>query len=111
MKSNQKIGWVKFWTPKDDWYYLREPEREKYLTLFNQAVRNAMDKGGNLIGVYKCRGQSEWMRFEIWEFPSVNIIIDFTQELESIRHYQYFAEDNTVGRKYQRVGSNYSWII
>ncbi len=111
MAEKQKIGWVKFWTPKDDWYYLTETERESYIAQFDQAVTEARDGGADLIGVYKCRGQSEWMRFEIWEFPSLDDVIAFTRTLESIGHYQYFAEDNTVGRKYERIASRDSWVI
>ena len=111
MAETQKIGWVKFWTPKDDWYYLDKKERERYLEAFEQAANDARKAGAQLVGVYKCRGQSEWMRFEVWEFPSLEQIVDFTHSLEAIGHYQYFEEDNTVGRKYERTGSKSSWVI
>jgi hypothetical protein len=111
MKENQRIGWVKFWTPKDDWYYLSFEERKQYLSLFSEAKTIAKAKGANLIGVYKCRGQSEWMRFEVWEFLAPDDVIEFTRSLESIGHYQYFSESNTIGRKYERIGSEESWVI
>ena len=105
------IGWVKYWTPKDDWYYLSEEEREKYINQYNQIVEKTKESGADLIGVYKCRGQSSWMRFEFWEFPAVEDIIEFTNQLEEIGHYQFFEEDHTVGRKYQRNTQKDSWVV
>lgn len=105
------IAWVKFWRPTDDWYALNEQGREQYLTDFHRTVEQAKAEGAELIGVYKCRGQSEWLSFEVWEFPNLDQIIKFTEALDRIGHYQYFKEDRTAGRKYERVGSKSSWVI
>ena len=111
MENSQKIGWIKFWTPKDDWYYLDENGRDEYISSFNKIVEDAKKTGAELLGVYKCRGQSIWMRFEMWEFPNVDGVIDFTRKLEGIGHYQYFEEANTIGRKYERTGDKDNWVI
>ena len=109
--ASQPLGWIKFWKPKDDWYYLAPSERQSYLDDFARVVDQTTQKGGRLIGTYKCRGQSIWARFEVWEFPDVQTLIDFSNELEEIGHFQYFAEDHTVGRRYERAGQADSWII
>jgi hypothetical protein len=109
--SDQPLGWVKFWKPKDDWYYLEASERQAYLDGFAQAVARATERGAHLLGTYKCRGQSPWARFEIWEFPDLQVLIDLTNDLEQIGHFRFFAEDHTVGRRYERAGSADSWVI
>ena len=109
--STQPLGWIKFWKPKDDWYYLPPAERQTYLNNFAKVVARANERGARLIGTYKCRGQSPWARFEVWEFPDLQVLIDLSNDLEEIGHFQYFAEDHTLGRRYERVGAADSWVI
>jgi hypothetical protein len=105
------LGWIKFWTPKDDWYALDAKAREKYLDGLKTVEDRALSLGGRLIGTYKCRGQSSWARFEMWELPNLQALIEITNELEQIGHYQYFSESNTFGRQYMREGDPDSWVI
>ena len=105
------IGWVKFWKPKDDWYYLPTDTRRAYLDAYRRLTDDVQLNGACLLGTYACRGQSSWSRFEVWEFPSLQAVIDFTHELEEIGHYQYFSESNTVGRRYEKRGNADSWVI
>lgn len=109
--AQRPIAWVKFWKPKDDWYYLDPSERETYLNAYTELVNTVTEEGARLLGTYKCRGQAKWARFEVWEFPNLQMIIDLTNDLEEIGHFQYFAEDNTVGRRYKREGDANSWVI
>jgi hypothetical protein len=109
--ATKPLGWVKFWTPKDDWYYLSSDDRQKYFDDYEKVVSQALEKGAVLIGTYKCRGQSPWLRFEVWEFPEISILIEFSNSLEDIGHFQYFEEDNTVGRKYVRSRDPNSWVV
>lgn len=109
--STQPLGWIKFWKPKDDWYYLSPADRQIYLDKFAQVVARATERGACLIGTYKCRGQSSWARFEVWEFPDLQVLLDLSHDLEEIGHFQYFAEDHTVGRRYERTGAADSWVI
>lgn len=108
---NTPVGWVKFWKPKDDWYYLDPEERQTYLNDYVAATEDVTAQGARLIGTYKCRGQSTWSRFEVWEFPELHLLIDFTHRLEEIGHFQYFAEENTVGRRYEKAGDAESWVL
>jgi hypothetical protein len=107
----QPVGWVRFWSPKDDWYYLDPAERSVYLEGHDRALERAIACGARLLGVYKCRGQSRWARFEAWEFPSLDVLLDLTDDLEEIGHFQYFSEDRTFGRRYDRRGDPESWVI
>jgi hypothetical protein len=108
---SEPIGWIKFWKPKDDWYYLESTERQAYLDAYANVVARASEQGARLVGTYKCRGQSQWARFELWEFPDLQAVVDLTNALEEIGHFQYFAEENTIGRRYERRGDPQSWVI
>ncbi len=105
------VGWFKRWKPTDDWYYLSEEDRHTYLSQREALFRDVQARGARLLGTYKVRGQSSWSRFECWEFPSVDAIVQFTNSLEEIRHYQYFQEENMVGRRYEPVPAADSWVI
>lgn len=109
--NEQPLGWIRYYTPKDDWHYLSVDERDRYLTDFKHLVDATCQKGARKIGTYKCRGQSPWMRFELWEFPSITLLIEFSNELESIGHYQYFEEDHSVGRLYDPDYSPNHWTV
>lgn len=107
----QPIGWIRLYKPKDDWYYLTSQTRQTYMDGLAAVVERAEARGARRLGSYKCRGQSQWARFEVWEFPDVQALIDLTQALEEIRHFQYFAEDHTVGRRYERDLDADGWAI
>jgi hypothetical protein len=109
--ANQSLGWVKFWTPKDDWYYLTPDERQEYWDAYERVTAQVIANGAKLLGTYKCRGESPWFRFEVWEFPDISELIAYSNSLEAIGHFQYFEEQNTVGRKYERVKDAKSWIV
>jgi Family of unknown function (DUF6616) len=105
------IGWVKFWKPQDDWYYLTPEARQSYLDALARVTARATERGARQLGKYKCRGQSPWARFEVWEFPDLQALIDMTNDLEEIGHYRYFAEDHTVGYRYETAGQADTWVI
>lgn len=109
--NNEPLGWVKFLTPKDDWYYIDSEERNRYYENYEKITSKVFEKGAKLIGTYKCRGQSPWFRFEVWEFPLLAILIDFSNALEDIGHYKYFEEENVFGRKYLRNTDPENWLI
>ena len=94
------LNWINFYNPTDDWYYISENERKTYINKYNEIIKYVKNNGGKLIGSYKSRSNSEWSRYEIWEFPSVEMIVEMNNQLEEIGHYQYFEENHVIGRKY-----------
>jgi hypothetical protein len=110
-QSSQPLGWINFWKPKDDWYYLAPDARRAYFDQYVEVVKRAEGAGARRLGSYKCRGQSLWSRFEVWEFPDLRVLVEMNQALEEIGHYQYFAEDNTVGRRYDREPDPNTWVL
>lgn len=109
--TSEPIGWVRFWKPTDDWYYLDTETRQAYLEAFESVKSRVLEQGAQLLGAYRCRGQSPWARFEVWEFPNLETLIEMTHALETIGHFQYFAEDHTVGRRYEFQGDYQSWML
>ena len=105
-KMNNSFNWLNFFNPTDDWYYLTDKERKKYLVNYLKIVEATKKKGAKLIGSYKCRSNSEWARYDIWEFPSIEIIVEMNNELEEIGHFQFFEENHVLGRKYRKFNKD-----
>ncbi len=104
-KENMKncLSWINFYNPTDDWYYLKEKDKTTYLQKYAQVVEQIKSEGAKLLGSYKCRANSEWSRYDIWEFPTIDIIVKMSNQLEEIGHYQYFEENHVMGRKYNKI--------
>ena len=96
------LGLINFYNPTDDWYYLEEQEKSIYLQKYNKVVEHVKSKGAQLLGSYKCRSNSEWSRYDVWEFPSIEIIVEMNNQLEEIGHFQFFEENHVMGRKYKK---------
>ena len=109
--SGELIGWIKFWKPKDAWYNLGRSEREKYFLRYRELTGKIVKDGARLVGTYKCRGQSAWERFEVWEFPDLQTLVSFTDGLEEINHFLYFSSDHIFGRKYEQILNPDSWVV
>lgn len=110
-EAGQPIGWIKFWKPKDDWYALDARSRETYYNQYQALSQRAIEQGAHLVGKYKCRGQSDWERFEFWEFPRLEVLVEFTNALEEINHFLYFSENATFGRRYDPRLDPKSWVV
>ena len=110
-QTSAPLGWINFWKPIDAWYYASPGERASYLAQRAEIARLAEGAGARRVGSYKCRGRSSWPRFEVWEFPSLETLVQMTERLEAVGHYRYFAESNTVGRRYTSVPDPESWEL
>ncbi len=97
--TGTSFGWVSFSRPKDDWYYLPREERERLLQRW-EAVRNeAISQGAAHLGDFEVRASSCWARMAMWEFADLAILTEMIDALSEASYYQYFAEENTFGRK------------
>ena len=104
---NNCLGWINFYNPTDDWYYLEEQEKTIYLQKYNKVVEHVKSKGVQLLGSYKCRSNSEWSRYDVWEFPSIELIVEMNNLLEEIGHFQFFEENHVMGRKYKKFTEDF----
>jgi hypothetical protein len=106
--GDERIGWINYWKPKDEWYYLPRDDRERLLHEWN-AIRAAAAAGGaNQFGVYECRASTSWARVALWEFPSLDALTTMIDALSEAGYYQYFAEENAFGRRTEDPYRNFS---
>jgi hypothetical protein len=97
--SGSSFGWVSFSRPKDDWYYLPREERVRLLQAWEAIRSDAISRGAAHLGDYEVRASSSWARMAMWEFSDLAILTEMIDALSEASYYQYFAEENTFGRK------------
>lgn len=104
---NEPIGWVSFWKPRDAWYYSTGERRSELLERWNVIRSRAETAGAEVTGHYECRANSEWARMSVWQFPTLETLLNMLDELEEAEYYQYFAEENLLGRRTTVPYANY----
>jgi len=106
-KREEALGWVNFWKPKDDWYYLPREERVRLLQQWDDIRQQAVAQGAIRIGTYECRASSAWARVSTWEFPSLELLTGMVDALSDAGYFEYFAEENAFGRRTNEPMQNY----
>ena len=102
-----RIGWVNFWKPKDEWYYLSRAERDRLLGEWEAIREAAIARGAVCFGSYECRASTAWARVALWEFPDLDALTGMVDALAAAAYYQYFAEENAFGRRTEEPFANY----
>ncbi len=97
--TGTSFGWVSFSRPKDDWYYLPREERERLLQSWEAVRKEAISQGATHLGDFEVRASSSWARMAMWEFADLATLTEMIDALSEASYYQYFAEENTFGRK------------
>jgi hypothetical protein len=97
--TSSSFGWVSFSKPKDDWYYLPLDERERLIQSWAAVRDAAIAKGAAHLGDFEVRASSSWARMAMWEFADLVTLTEMIDALSEASYYQYFAEENTFGRK------------
>ena len=97
--TGSSFGWVSFSRPKDDWYYLPHAERERLMQRWSELRDEAIAQGATHRGDFEVRATSSWARMAIWEFSNLQTLTELIDDLSEASYYQYFAEENTFGRK------------
>ena len=93
----ERIGWINFWKPKDEWYYLSRDERERLMGEWEAIRTAAKSEGARQLGTYECRASTAWARVSLWEFPELDVLTRMVEALADAAYYQYFAEENAFG--------------
>ncbi len=101
------IGWINFWKPKDEWYYLAPDERRRLLAAWEAIRGHAGARGARNLGSYECRASTAWARVALWEFPNLETLTDMVDALSDAGYYQYFAEENAFGRRTEEPYLNF----
>ena len=97
--SAERIGWINFWKPIDEWYYLSRDDRERLMGEWEAIRAVATSAGANRLGSYECRASTAWARVSLWEFPRLDVLTRMVDALADAAYYQYFAEENAFGRR------------
>lgn len=102
------VSWISFWKPKDAWYYAGPERREALLARWGAIRQSAVDAGARVVGDYECRANTIWARMSVWEFPTLEPLLAMLDHLEEAEYYQYFADDNVLGRRTDEPFANYA---
>ena len=103
----ERLGWVNFSRPRDDWYYLAHADRERLLHTWQQIHATAVTAGAQRFGVYEVRASTHWARLAMWEFPDLDVLTTMVDALSDAEYYRYFAEENAFGRASDDPFANY----
>jgi hypothetical protein len=91
------ILWLHHSRPRSRWYELPTAERERLLAGW-QALDNAsVQAGGEHLGDYRVRGQSDWSTVSVWRFPDVDAVFAHWQERVRAGYSTWFAFGNAMG--------------
>ena len=101
------IGWINFWKPKDEWYYLPPQERTRLLAAWEAIREGAVARGARRLGSYECRASTAWARVALWELPDLETLTGMVEALSEAGYYQYFAEENAFGRRTEEPYENF----
>ncbi|MFN8662971.1 MAG: DUF6616 family protein [Thermomicrobiales bacterium] len=104
---SERLGWVNFSRPRDDWYYLSPADRERLLDTWQQIHAAAEAAGAQRFGVYEVRASTRWARLAVWEFPDLRVLTGMVDALSDAEYYRYFAEENAFGREIDDPFANY----
>jgi hypothetical protein len=106
-QRQEPLGWISYWKPKDEWYYLPRDKREELLEQWEEIRQGAITRGAQRVGNYECRANTRWARVSVWEFPGLELLRNMVTELEETSYYYYFAEQNAFGRRTSDPYENY----
>jgi len=101
-----RYGLVEFWRPRPEWYALSREEKERFVEGIRENVSSLEKRGAKLLGVYLCRGSSDWDGMAFWECPNIEMAEAVAEGSESHRWYHYFEGSNFVGN----VQSLEDWV-
>ncbi len=103
----EPLGWISYWKPKGEWYYLSHSEREELLECWEKVRKGVISRGARRVGDYESRANTRWARVSVWEFPDLDLLRSMVTELEEASYYRYFAEQNAFGRRTSDPYENY----
>ncbi|MFN2131188.1 MAG: DUF6616 family protein [Anaerolineae bacterium] len=86
--------------PKSSWHQLSAEEKEHHLG----RVREALEKVGakSIVTVKSAWYDEQWQYFGLEEFPDVEAVRKFVDQLQEMGHYRYFRTKGLMGNEYKR---------
>lgn len=99
VKNKQSIVKVWFSKPKEAWHSLSEKEQEDFFKKEQEMAKRLRAKLGiRTINTSKCLwSNEEWFEFGIEEFPNVEAVQEYNEQLLKIGMYRYFEAKVLLG--------------
>jgi hypothetical protein len=91
------ILWLHHARPRSRWYDLPAPERERLLGEWRTVDNASREAGGEHLGDYRVRGQSDWSAVSVWRFPDVEAVFTHWQARVRADYSTWFAFANSMG--------------
>ncbi len=89
--------WIHYARARPHWYELPEAERALLRRAWNEIASRSRAGGGQQLGCWHVRGQSDFSTVEIWRFATVDDAFDHWTRLAAAGYSQWFAFGNSVG--------------
>jgi len=98
-KESKPIIKVWFNKPREAWYQLSEEEQKDWIQREQQITKKLSDKyGTKIIKTCKCRwSNEEWQQFGMEEYPSLEALQVYNDELSKLGMYRYFNAKVILG--------------
>jgi hypothetical protein len=89
--------WIHYTRPRTAWYELTEADREALSAGWVEVRRASTNAGGQQLGEFNVRGQSDYSTAEVWLFPSAEDAFDHWARLTHAGYAEWFVAQNNVG--------------
>lgn len=98
-KREQPIVKVWFSKPKDAWHCLSEKEQKDFFKREQEMAKELRVKFGiKTINTSKCLwSNEEWFEFGIEEFPNIEAVQEYSEQLSKLGMYRYFEAKVLLG--------------
>lgn len=91
------VLWLHHARPRPHWYDLADAEREHLLEQWRTLDAASVTAGGEPLGDYRVRGQSDWSTVSAWRFPDVDAAYAHWQGRVRAGYSTWFAFANSLG--------------
>lgn len=91
--------WIHYSRPRTAWYELAESERAGRATAWAQVRATSEAAGGQRLGDFTVRGQSDYSSAELWLFPTADDAFDHWQRLTAQGYAEWFDAANSIGAR------------
>ncbi|SEP96077.1 hypothetical protein SAMN05216548_10251 [Faunimonas pinastri] len=89
--------WINYSRPRPHWYEESQESRDALEAKWSEIAAASREKGGEPLGRYHIRGQSDFKSVEIWRFGSAEEAFDHWTRLTGAAFGQWFAFSNNIG--------------
>ncbi len=94
---DRPIGFFAMWRKTDAYYNKSQQEWDSSDRAIRQVFDMARSKGVRMLGRYDCRWSTEWEYFTFWQVPSIEILDEVMDRLESAGDFMFAESRHLIG--------------